>query len=111
MGIRRRGIDPAEMAVGATVHHIDAAMRGVPEHDHRRAGHVEFRNRIAHRELLQRGGRFGDDDGREAVDLALVIGFGCGDDVARGVERAAILYALGAMILEAAMVTAESRLD
>ena len=54
MGIRRgrgRRIDPAEMPVGAAVDDIDAAMGGVPEHQDRDTGHVEFRHRVADREL------------------------------------------------------------
>ena len=50
-GRRGRWIDPAEMPVGAAVNDIDAAMGGVPEDQDRDAGHVEFRHRVADREL------------------------------------------------------------
>ena len=64
------------MPVGAAVDDIDAAMGGVAEHQDRGAGHVEFSHRVADRELLQPGGGFGDDDGREVIDLRSLSGSG-----------------------------------
>ena len=90
-GRRGRRIDPAEMPVGAAVDDIDAAMGGVPEHQNRGAGHVEFRHRVADRELLQAGGGFGDDDRREAVDFGLALRLGRGDDIACGIDRGPVV--------------------
>src|SRR5579864_235509 len=117
MGIRgcpsRRGrrIDPAEMPVGAAVDDIDAAMGGVPEHQNRGAGHVELGHRVADRELLQAGGRLGNDDRREAVDFGLALRLGRGDDIACGIDRGPVVEALGAMLFEPAMIAAQPFLD
>jgi len=100
MGLGRRSglwIDPAEMPVGAAVNDIDAAMRGVPEHHNGRAGHVEFRHRIADRQLFQLGGGFSDDHRREAVDLRFALRLGRGDDVACGIDPGPFVGPLGAV--------------
>src|SRR5262249_37262646 len=55
-------VDPADMAVGAAVDQVDATVAGVAEHHDSGAGHVEFHHGFAHRQLLQRGRRLGDDD-------------------------------------------------
>ena len=51
-GVMRRRVDPADISVRPTVDQIDPSVAGMSEDHHRRAGHIEFHDGFAHRELL-----------------------------------------------------------
>src|SRR5579883_1446623 len=104
------GIDPADMAIGAAVNNIDAAIGGMTKDEYRSARHVEFHHGVANRQLSQTCRRFGDDNRREAVEFRLALRLRRGDDVA--CRRGAMIVApLGAVVLEPAMITTQPFLD
>ena len=112
MGIAWRrisGIDPAEMAVRPPVNHAYSAVGGVTKDQDRCAGHIEFGHRLADREAFQGRGRFGNDYRRETVDVDGVVGLWRLDDIGCRAAESSRVAPLMPMLLEPAVVAAESR--
>ena len=56
-----RRVYPPNVAVATAVYDVHPAIASVSENQHRRAGEIEFRDRIAHTQIMQGAGGFSDD--------------------------------------------------
>src|SRR5215475_4035877 len=74
------------MTVRAAVDYVEATVPGVTKYHDPGTGHVQLRDRLADRQLFQRGGRFGDDNGIEFVRILAALVFGSCDHVAWRVD-------------------------
>src|ERR1700704_638309 len=117
-GGNRRGVDPADIAVGAPVNDVQPAAGTVLEHDAGSPGQIELHDRLADRKPLQRRGGLGDDD--RAVGGDLVVLGGRLDYIARRVQRrrsylgercGGCVGLAGGAVLQAALVAAQALLD
>ena len=86
------------------------------KHQARRSAEVEFHDRFADGQRLQRGGGLGDDDGAVAGDLVLVLTLARGlQHVAGGIHggqrRGGDMGLAGGAVLEPALVALEPLLD
>src|ERR1700745_1900539 len=72
--VNRRGIDPAEIAVWASVNDIHLAASGTREYEAGGAGQVEFHHRLADRKPLQGRGGFRND--HRVIAGHLLVAFG-----------------------------------
>src|SRR5215471_676893 len=113
-----RRIDPADVTIRAAVNQIDAAVSSVTKNDHLNPRHIELHHRLADRQALQGGGRFGNDDRVPFRYLLLAVVHRRGDDVARRVDGGtlarpalAAVERRGLVMLEPALVTAQALLD
>src|SRR5262249_62063610 len=92
MGVRfdRRWVYPTDVTIRAAVNQIDAAVSSVTKNHHRHARHIELHHGFAHREPLQRRGRFGNDHRVPLSYLLLAVMCRRSNDIARRVDRRAV---------------------
>src|SRR6185503_7817578 len=74
------GVDPPDIAIGAAIDDIEAAVAHIAEEQKRAGRDVELHHGLAHRKFRHIGGTLGDDDGIEILRLGIVLS-GAGNDI------------------------------